>query len=584
MFGNYVVIDEAMHVISGSSEFFKFIGALNFDSLVSNIAEHDVSMFRECVRTVFETKKNADFILNMLNAEYEDKLCYVLLSPVEDFETRRAVLMNIYDIKETASNADILKRRTELLQLAVDPEKNLIFEYTPSTDLFYVYRCSALKVYTVYKGKLKAWEEEIISRGRVLPESVDRFKLFVQELKTDLGVIKSELTVDMYNDGSIKNYSVEGYRIVNNTSIDMIGGVIQCMDESDKTDILTGFTMDYMTGVLDKRSIIKYAKDKIATRTNENVTLAILDLDFFKDVNDILGHKAGDQVLIEFAKIISECIKDNGAVGRYGGDEFMVILDNAVDQPQIKEYFRAIRTMTENTFKKIEGKVLNVTTSVGIVPIENMENDFSYAHMFQLADCCLYMAKEYGRNRYIIYDERSKKLLRLDGSVTHGKFEKSPQGNRFVIGMTQRLINEGKDFLEDAIREVSEKFGIDNIAVYLKKDDKYVPEYSYGSTKKEKLNIDYVFDKTYMSKFDENGVITVYATASFEMRMPEVYKEMKKQNINACIQFLIKNGDDVLGVISYEICLDPSRYWQDSEILSIVVISQIMAFVLQSKV
>ena len=582
MFNNYAVIYEKLKILSGSMEFFKFVGTLTFDSLLSKINDNDIQFFKDTITDLINDGTKKEISIELIDDDGTNRPCYIILSPLNDFGERKTFLLNVYDIKQTVEDVSVLKRRTELLQMTVDPDKNIVFEYTPTNDHMYIYRCSSLNAYTIYDGSLSDWSDFILKNKKTAPESETAFHMFISDLKRNAGVINSEISLDLFNDGSVKPYIIEGFRIVDNTSVQMTGGTISYKDVTNRADILTDFTYDYMTGVLDKRSIVKYAKDRIETRTNQSVILAILDLDFFKDVNDVLGHSTGDSVIIEFSKIISSCIKDAGAVGRFGGDEFMVILDNVSDVAQIKEYFKAIRITTERTFKKIGTKTMNVTTSIGVVPADNLEDDISYGHMFQIADACLYMAKEYGRNRYIIYDDRSKKLLRIDGNVTHGKFEKNPQSSKYVMSLTQRLFDEGVNAIEPTIHDISEKYGIDNIVIYLKDGEEYKPQYIYGNVEDGKKNIDYIFADDYFNKFDENGCMVVFGTASLEMRMPNVYRLMREQSINACIHYLMKKGDELIGVISYEICLDPSRYWQDYEIFTLVILSQIMSLVIQN--
>ncbi|MBQ7265182.1 MAG: GGDEF domain-containing protein [Firmicutes bacterium] len=580
MFANYAIIDEYLNVLSGSTEFFKFMGALNFSSILSQVSDQDAITLRAATKYVFDNNADKSLQLELLNSNGEYRSCYIMLSPQPNDFGSRTILINIYDIVQTVSDVSAMKRHMDVMQMAID-DNSLLFEFTPSNKNMHIYRCDSTNIYTVYNGNVNDWSDSVIYENRIEDEYREAFRSFIDDIKRGSRIIKTEIAFDLFGDGSIKPYIIEGGVIINNSTVEAVGGAIKYKDPTNKVDILSDFGKDFMTGVLDKRAIVKYAKDKLETRTNENITLAMLDLDYFKDVNDVLGHSKGDEVIIKFADIIRTCIGDNGAVGRFGGDEFMVVIDDIKDTLNIREFFRAIRTATETEFKSTGDNKISVTTSIGIAPLDNIDGEPTYENMFKTADYCLYMAKEYGRNRYVIYDDRSKKNFRVDGSTAQNKYTKASRKNKFMLSMTELLFSQGIPSIPEVIKNVADQMGLDNVNIYYGKKPELM--FHFGIQSPEKLSSDYIFEDDYLSNFNENSMYALSNSASIGMRMPKAYSYLKEQNIYSCVQFLIKDDktEDIIGLLSYEVSFAPGKYWHDDEMNMLGIISQIMAQILK---
>ena len=161
-----------------------------------------------------------------------------------------------------------------------------------------------------------------------------------------------------------------------------------------KTDALTGlWNRGYLEEMLDMEF-------KRARRYQHDIALLIVDLDHFKHVNDTYGHMAGDDVLRQTSGIIQNCLRETDFVGRYGGEEIVVIL------PETS--LEAARAIGEEIREKIAEKpvtseehVIDVSASIGISDLRP-EHEDQHA-VFSEADQALYVSKEKGRNRVTLY-------------------------------------------------------------------------------------------------------------------------------------------------------------------------------------
>ena len=174
--------------------------------------------------------------------------------------------------------------------------------------------------------------------------------------------------------------------------------------------VLKYATLDALTGLNNRRQFETRLKQEFsnAKRNNKPLCCIMLDIDYFKHVNDTWGHSAGDYVLKNVAKIIAEELREYDIASRYGGEEFCILLPDT----KIKEaafVAQRLRKTVEKTAINISddqilGKdFLNVTISVGVSELDN--NCDIPQRLYQCADIALYEAKRRGRNRVVVYDE-----------------------------------------------------------------------------------------------------------------------------------------------------------------------------------
>ncbi len=161
---------------------------------------------------------------------------------------------------------------------------------------------------------------------------------------------------------------------------------------------------DPLTGLVNRREIerlIELALLDVRDRGGMHA-LCYLDLDYFKLVNDGLGHAAGDQLLRTFADHLVGAVREGDWVGRLGGDEFAVFLANASQEEAKRVLQRVIRTLGQVSFQHGEGAP-KVSCSIGVVEITAEAQDVNW--LMSAADSACYAAKEAGRNRVHCFNE-----------------------------------------------------------------------------------------------------------------------------------------------------------------------------------
>lgn len=186
-------------------------------------------------------------------------------------------------------------------------------------------------------------------------------------------------------------------KVLYETQEEQIASNIVLEETNKKLEYLSNY--DFLTNIYNRRHfedlvISNVAKQHYAGKT---VALGVIDIDFFKSVNDNYGHKAGDMVIQEVAKKILHSLNKDDLAARWGGEEFMILL--AGRNVEVSHNIaNEIRESVENMIVNIEGNTICVTVSLGLTEFTgDTEKDFFEG--FKKADEALYLAKENGRNR-----------------------------------------------------------------------------------------------------------------------------------------------------------------------------------------
>ena len=164
-------------------------------------------------------------------------------------------------------------------------------------------------------------------------------------------------------------------------------------------------TLDGLTGLYNKRALIEVGGQKLksAKRFQKPLSLLVCDIDHFKKVNDTYGHDVGDVVIKGFADVLKRVKRDTDAVGRFGGEEF-VIVSEETDEGGARLLAERIRTELEAVKFHSELGSLSVTCSVGVAPFGAAGS--TWEQLFKATDEALYASKRGGRNKVTVWTPR----------------------------------------------------------------------------------------------------------------------------------------------------------------------------------
>ncbi len=367
--------------------------------------------------------------------------------------------------------------------------------------------------YDVFDGMLSA-----ISKGRILFENKkveDVFEAedytiakesrqdvlnFLDFIKYDSS--KTQIAIKIKKDNIYKWYLLSSFPRDNETSkvYGMIENVSSFLLEQDKLKELA--KTDSLTGLLNRYHIEKYIEECIKQKTF--FYFAMIDLDYFKNINDTYGHVYGDKVLKQVASILKQVVGDDGAVGRIGGDEFIIVkkIKEAPSLDDKRVFCRKIR----NEFLNKENDAVvysHLTTTIGLAtyPFDGL----TYKDLAGNVDKALYKGKVKGRNCYIIFNEQIH--AHIDTSkpyeeVAINDLVSIADPAIFINDVLATLLqNYSKEKIEEKIQQIVCYFKINKISLYKYDDGEMKKIYKYALDK-DLGDIEIVDVKDFFRQFD----------------------------------------------------------------------------------
>ena len=320
----------------------------------------------------------------------------------------------------------------------------------------------------------------------ISPENREVITVFFQTSAKDKQVLKQVLSVYFERDLIL----ISGLGVTA-----FILGMYVDIENQHSKELKELANVDELTGLYNHRYFQEFLQRSMydADVNNSSVSLLFMDIDYFKNFNDINGHQAGDLVLKQLGQILKKCIRETDVIARYGGEEFAVILPSTTEDVAIKVGER-IRQAVQNTYLKGQENQpdKNITISIGV---SSYPKRASNKHQFiNTADDALYRAKSFNKNRVESYHSV------LDGICKHIEVKEDTVKSlkafinminikdRYTYGHTERVVIYTKWFAEYLNLDDEQKMQL-QVAAYLHDIGKLeIPENVLN--KKERLTDD----------------------------------------------------------------------------------------------
>lgn len=242
------------------------------------------------------------------------------------------------------------------------------------------------------------------SLKEIHPEDHDRIaRIFRETVATGVGQ-RTEFRF-VLSDGSIRHIESQGSVIQDSQGrVDKVLVVSRDMTERRlaELELQRQARVDYLTGLVNRRHFMDQGEIEVsrAVRYGSALSVVMMDIDFFKEVNDTHGHRAGDLVLQALSRMCVAALRDVDIIGRMGGEEFAVLLPETPLDKAAEAAERLRETIARNGIVIEDGLVLHVTASFGVATSSGQETSMDL--LLHQADTALYQAKESGRNRVCI--------------------------------------------------------------------------------------------------------------------------------------------------------------------------------------
>lgn len=155
---------------------------------------------------------------------------------------------------------------------------------------------------------------------------------------------------------------------------------------------------DALTGLANRRPVVERLREEAMrfTRYQRPFSVAMLDIDHFKQINDLYGHEIGDKVLVEVARVLRSEVRDQDLCGRWGGEEFLILMPET-PQDAARGVVERVRAAIERLQVRVDEQAISVTMSIGLA---QHAQGGTYSDTINRADSALLSAKRGGRNRF----------------------------------------------------------------------------------------------------------------------------------------------------------------------------------------
>lgn len=270
---------------------------------------------------------------------------------------------------------------------------------------------------------VNAWREAIHPKDVEIVNTFEK-KLLQGEPKT------AEFRI-IHPNSEIRWLRVEGTPVFDqNGNLRKVNGVFVDITQSKRYEekIYHMAHHDSLTGLPNRYYLNEHLKELFLDQTDKQLAILFIDLDRFKMINDTQGHSFGDVLLRNVAERLKSCLTKEDFIVRYGGDEFVIVLQNITKEKVSEKAELILQKFNESFF--VNHMEIFTTPSIGISMYPKDGNDIEV--LIKNADTAMYLAKEKGKNNYQFYDsslhERNEKKMKIES-----KLRKALENNEFVL-------------------------------------------------------------------------------------------------------------------------------------------------------
>lgn len=539
-----IINKKRLEVMSADTDFYEFVDDSRFYYAFDRlIQEEDKQKFIDNVNNGYTDW----FVIHMVALNGAVIPCYVKLQEVVAAENIEVVLLDIDRLRESEWLLDKRNRVNAAIHGLYGDDA---FVYYPERDEVEIIVGTGAHM-TSQKMSLGQLQKNL----ELVTEDSNSINEFIGGLRSGSRYLFIKVDGSIRNNGSeMKHSIIKCAGLYENGTYTMAVGYIHEYMERTYNDTRK-IEIDSLTGLLAKGEITNMVIRTIDLEKRQDVSLAIVDIDHFKQVNDKFGHMAGDNIIRQVAAILADEVGDNGLVGRIGGDEFMILFYDAYDMESARPRLRSIKNTVSGMFPPDVPGQPTVTLSIGCAAYP--KDASNYEELFALADFALYRAKEKGRNRYIIYSRdlhgdvsEIKKTAQAKTRINN-RGDMS-QGEILCVIMDKVACRE--DYPVDRLLDdYLENFEIPRITVYDREAGKVLHMAGQKVPSKEVIEATEVYILSEYWQKNYRNTETVINDIGMIAPMDEaVYQLMKNQGVMACVHVPFKDRKGHNCILSFE--------------------------------
>ena len=561
-----VFVRRDLTAVKATEYFYEFVGENSFRPVSELLLPEDGELLKKAVEA--DPFQTLELITVLHNLKDSVRNVYLRIEMSEQTENGiplyQITISDIHDLegRNLRLEQSILKYR-HFMTL----EDVYFFEYLIEQDKITVYKYVNGRAMPQFDGFINVLIQNVeqAHEGSDIAILEGQLRTFCAHLRNGDDFFEMEFVSEQEDKGI---WRVKGSRIPKKR--DMVAGIITPdRNREQEAYYLTPAARDAGTGLLNKRAWTEYTIEQLNWKDGQVRWLVIIDIDDFKHINDTYGHIFGDQVIRRVAEIMQELVGQRGVIGRFGGDEYVIVLEKVETRDQLKTL---LKTIAKELALAFDPKT-RVTASIGVseYPVDGNE----YEELMRKADKALYLAKEKGKNRHIIYEERLHGKLEADDMQNMAMaYAVSKEKKRKVITeMITELCASGVDSIvkkEERLQQIRSLFDLDGITIYSEagahlvcRNGNYMVEVPDGRGLFE--------DEKYLALFGDDDNFIESNTLKLRFQDPAAFAVMQKQEIGAALQCLSRKEGVPNVIVNYDV-FNRNRKWSDEDITLLTIL------------
>lgn len=542
-------IDEEMALRKADEGFYRFLAQDIYAPISQSIHPDDLHRVKEAMEEI----KSGRIPNNIVSARMKRKDGRYSWTSInmsfEPFEEggKKLFSFRFLDLASAEDYNSAFQQLKNEYELILSMQDCIILSYDIKEKVLKVFRQCGTQRLPLFTGTLNEWQEEL--KDKIDPSSEKEFDSLCKKMEEgEKSIHHCIMTSAFAGDDTMESVDVK-CQIIQHSSgkRKLLGRIIPC-GATPKEDSDTQYAMDAGIPILNKKAITEYAQNVMA-KGHGKVYLTVLDLDNFKAVNDTYGHMYGDEVLIKTAEIIKNNLGDYGMVGRIGGDEMMIVFTKVENQTELRNILRSIRMDVAWAYKGQDEK-MQITCSMGAAAFP--EHGHDYEEIFRLADRMLYIAKQKGKNRYVIYTPELHDAPKGEQDVSDNNFELLREDK---AGVMQRLVEQ---FLvkkvvtyADELTKVGYCFELDEIVMVYGGMKVSTTWNRNGIFNDKETGVFLKPEEGFEESFDANGIYAVNGIFNLEGKLPGLAAALLERGIESALFYKICSKGRMTGFMMF---------------------------------
>lgn len=519
-----------------------------------SIIPEDLPSFRQAIEDVLKDDGAVDVEFRTVTGNGGLRWLHVRGNLYAREDNKYIIVTVIQDISERKNVEEELKLQAERLHILSEAEGEKIIDYNAKTDVMVIkssgdYGIAGETILNKYMEKFddtSIYEEDVayyksVMEGLLKSPKHDTIEFRIKWFDEEYTWYQANLTSLLGAEGYVTR---------------IVGRMINIHEKKLKElELLLRAEKDGLTGLYNKDATVQLIQNVISDKNRGSLNaLMIIDLDNFKEVNDLMGHSQGDKVLIKTANTLNDIFKGEDIVGRIGGDEFMVFIKN------LNTIFDA-DLMAGKIVKDInylfdgEQQPIPVTCSVGVAVFPY--HGKNYEELFNKADKALYTAKANGKSGYRIYDAATTMVYHANRKNAEYDPEKGMETNPQIEDMIMQILFEDKDMesaLKSTIELMTAKYHFHrgyvcgNEALPISKTVQFaLPGYETGKETKEHYELKRIVSEILYESFHKASVIHDY-----DLTAEEMHEYFHAEGIKSMLYYPITSKGEFQGAVVFE--------------------------------